>query len=206
MAEKTYTQDDVRKAWSEKVGREDQYDLVEVESFDGDSQTQLIDKDTGSISVAVDGTGAKALKKLAENAGDTFIDGAVTPKEASSVKSERRFTSRGVIATPSQPENLQDATDPVEVDNRKPAEARQSEPKAPVTRTDSTSTKSLGKGTKGAAAAGGTGEVTGGKAPAGGAAKSTTVAKENPNAPSADGTKVNHADVDKGTPRVSGAK
>lgn len=147
MAEKTYTEEDVRKAWSAKVGREDQYDLVEVETFEGESQTQLVDKDTGSISVAVNGTGAKALKKLAENAGDTFIDGAEAPKEATSVKSERRFTSRGVIATPTQPENLQDPSDTVEVDNRKPVD-KQSEPKAPVTRTDSTSSKTLGTSTK----------------------------------------------------------
>lgn len=166
MAEKkTATQAEVIEAWSRKVGREDQYDLVEVESFDGDSQTQLIDKDTGSITVAVDGTGPKVLQKLVEHAGDTFIDGAVTPKEASGVKSEKRFTSRGVLATPTQPENLNDPSDPVEVDNTKPAQQRQSEPKAPVTRRESTSSKVLGGKVKEApATAGGTGEVTGSKA------------------------------------------
>lgn len=164
MAEKnTATQDEVREAWSRAVGREDQYDLVEVESFDGDSQTQLIDKDTGSITVAVDGTGGKALKKLLDHAGDTFIDGAVTPKEASGVKSQKRFTSRGVLATPTQPEALNDPTDPVEVDNVKPAQP-QSEPQAPVDRNPSTSSVTLGKGGKQEpATAGGTGEVTGTK-------------------------------------------
>lgn len=145
--EKSATQAQVVEAWSVKAGREDQYDLVEIETYDGDSQTQLIDKDTGSITVAVDGTGPKVLKKLLDHAGDTFIDGAESPVEAVKVQSERRYTSRGVLATPTQPENLQGDTEPVEVDHRKPGD-KQSEPQAPVTRTDSTSSKTLGTNTE----------------------------------------------------------
>ena len=139
MANKTATKEDVVKAWSEKVGKIDQYDLHEIDTADGGSQTQLIDKDTGSITVAVDGTGPKALQKLFEHAGETFIDRGESPVESTGEGSQKRFTSRGVLATPTQPEVQVDTQEPVEVDNRKEG----AEAQAPVDRQPSTGSVQL---------------------------------------------------------------
>lgn len=142
---KTYSEKDVCEAWSTAVGRVDQYDLVKVESFDGTKQIQLIDKDSGSIVIAVNGTDQEALRKLFEGAGTTFIDGAVTPKEASGEDSERRYTSRGTLASPTQPEVLVDERDPIEVNNSVGKASVKSEPKAPVTNQESKSSVTLGE-------------------------------------------------------------
>lgn len=142
MANKAPTQEDVRKAWSEKVGKVDQYDLHEVEVADGEFQTQLIDKDTGSITVAVNGKGEAVLRKLFEHAGDTFIDGGESPLSATSEGSVKRFTSRGVLATPTQPEVQVNTQDPVEVNTKGDVEGR-SEAQAPVDRQPSTGSVQL---------------------------------------------------------------
>lgn len=144
MSNKNPTQEDVRKAWSEKAGKVDQYDLHEIETGDGESQTQLIDKDTGSITVAVNGTGAKALNKLFEHAGETFIDGGESPVESTGAKSIKRYTSRGVLATPTQPEVQIDTQEPVEVSNEA---GNEKQAKAPVDRQASQGSVQLdGKG------------------------------------------------------------
>lgn len=74
------TQSDVKKAWNESVGRSINWRLVEVEAHDGRKQTQLINGD-GAIVVAVNLTGEDAYKKLAENAGVTFLDAAFSQPE-----------------------------------------------------------------------------------------------------------------------------
>lgn len=137
MGNKTVTQDDVRKAWSAKVGKTDQYDLHEVETADGEFQTQLIDKDTGSITVAVNGKGDKVLQKLLDHAGDTFIDGGESPLSATDGRSVKRYTSSGVLATPTQPEAMVATQGPVEV-NSTIENGDLSEAKAPVDRQPST--------------------------------------------------------------------
>lgn len=113
------TKADVVKAWSDKVGREDQYDVREVENFEGDKQVQLIDKDTGSVTVAVNGTDSDAYQRLVDNAGVALLDAAITPKESSSEKSEVKRTSRGNLASPTQPVSTVDPSDPVVVDDNK---------------------------------------------------------------------------------------
>jgi hypothetical protein len=107
----------VVKAWSEKSGRLDQYDVREVTNFDGVEQTQLIDKDTGSVTVAVNGHGQEALDRLAEEAGVSLIDAGVAPQESTSADNKVQRTSRGVLATPTQPEALNDPTDPVVIED-----------------------------------------------------------------------------------------
>lgn len=137
MAEKkTFTKEDVVNAWSEKAGRKDQYDVREVKSEDGADQVQLIDKDTGSISIAVDGSGSDAFRKLVEQAGTPLIDGAEMPQESVGAgNNEQHFTSRGVLATPTQPEALEGTADAVEFDTSK---ARGDEPTRPEERISST--------------------------------------------------------------------
>ena len=112
---KNYTKQDVLDRWDEVVGKKDRYDLVEIEAHDGTKQTQLLDKQTGSITVAVDGTGQEALNRLYENAGAPRLDAGKSPKEAAR-DGEKRYTSAGVLATPTQPDALEDVTpDPVEI-------------------------------------------------------------------------------------------
>lgn len=72
------TIDAVREAWSEKVGRSIQFETVEVQTVDGRKQTHLINPETGSVVVAVNATGEKALQVLVDNPGVTFIDEAFT--------------------------------------------------------------------------------------------------------------------------------
>lgn len=119
------TKSAVVKAWSDKVGRKDQYDVREVEAFDGTVQTQLIDKDTGSISIAVDGGGDEALQKLLDEAGSTLLDAGVSPKESTGSESKVQTTSRGVAATPTQPAAQSDPAEKVVVHMETP-EAPQS--------------------------------------------------------------------------------
>jgi hypothetical protein len=123
MADKKYSKNDAVKAWSEKAGRVEQYDVREVEDVDGVKQVQLIDKDTGSVAVAADGEGEVAYKKLVERVGDVAIDGVRMPKESVGPDNNKKhFTSRGKLATPTQPEALVGDAEPTEVDNRKPGD------------------------------------------------------------------------------------
>lgn len=116
MADKTYSKADVVKAWSDKAGRKDQYDVREVEDVDGNKQVQLIDKDTGSVSVAANGEGSAAFKKLVEHVGDIAIDAVIMPKESvGEGNNKQHFTSRGQLATPTQPEALVGEVEPTEV-------------------------------------------------------------------------------------------
>lgn len=106
---------DLAKKFSEFAGREDQYDVREVEGVDGRKQTQLIDKDTGSISFAWDGDLPEDLDTIIGSVGG---DSAVMPKEA--VEDNKVFrTSRGNLATPTQPEAILPQEEVVEVDNKK---------------------------------------------------------------------------------------
>lgn len=118
---KNYTKKDVLKAWNEGAGKEDQFDLVEITAADGTEQTQIFDKPSGSLCVAVNGHGQAALNKLGENPNVTFIDGGLAPKEsADRVKNEKKYTSDGVLRTPTQPDVLEDVqNEPVEIDNKK---------------------------------------------------------------------------------------
>jgi hypothetical protein len=120
MAEETFTREGALEAWNKAAGKVDQYDVREVEAEDGTKQTQLIDKDTGSLSVAVNGD--NPWKELTQKAGVWKIDDGVNPKEAMSNENKQFETSEGVLATPSQPEALQGVQEPVEVDNRTEAE------------------------------------------------------------------------------------
>jgi hypothetical protein len=116
MADKKYTKADVVKAWSDKAGRQDQYDVREVEGVDGEHQVQLIDKDTGSVSVAANGEGEAAYRKLVEHVGDIAIDAVIMPKESVGPDNNKKhYTSRGQLATPTQPEALVGETEPQEV-------------------------------------------------------------------------------------------
>lgn len=107
MAEKTFSKSEVLELWSDKAGRKDAFDLREVESEAGVKQTQLINKDTGSLVVAVNATGEDALQTLGERCGDPFIDAGVNPKEAQGSENKKFYTSEGVLATPTQPETLE---------------------------------------------------------------------------------------------------
>jgi len=116
---------DLAKKFSEFAGRKDQYDVREVEGVDGTKQTQLIDKDTGSISFAWDGDLPEDLDTIIGSVGG---DPAVMPKEA--VEDNKRFeTSRGVLATPTQPEALEGARDVEEIDNSKAFKSENQESK-----------------------------------------------------------------------------
>ena len=64
----------VAKAWSESVGREIAFELKVVKAADGREQTHLINPESGSVVVAVNGTGDEAEKRLVENAGSPFLD------------------------------------------------------------------------------------------------------------------------------------
>lgn len=105
--EKTFSKDEVLELWSDKAGRKDNFDLREVESLDGVKQTQLVNKETGSLVVAVNGHGEDAINVLGRRVGDPFIDPGVNPKEAQGEENEKFFTSEGVLATPTQPETLE---------------------------------------------------------------------------------------------------
>jgi hypothetical protein len=113
----SFSKEDVVKAWSEHAGKVDQYDVRVVETEGGTKQTQLIDKETGSLSIAVNGDGAEALNKLGENAGVWKLDDGVNPKEAVSEENKVFTTSTGVLATPTQPEALEGEKPVVEIDN-----------------------------------------------------------------------------------------
>lgn len=120
MAE-SFSKEGALKAWNEKAGKVDQWDVRVVESVDGTKQTQLIDKDTGSLSVAVNGD--NAWKELTEKAGAWKIDDGVNPKEAVGPENNDVFkTSKGVLATPTQPDALLGEAEVVEVDNRSDSE------------------------------------------------------------------------------------
>lgn len=106
MAE-TFTKKQVLALWSDKAGRKDNFDLRVVESLDGVKQTQLINKETGSLVVAVNGDGDEAINILGRRVGDPFIDPGVNPKEAQGEDNKKFFTSEGVLATPTQPESLE---------------------------------------------------------------------------------------------------
>lgn len=111
MAKATNAQ--IAKHFSELAGREDQYDVREVVSVNGTKQTQVIDKDTGSISAAFEGD--VDLEKLI---GSVTSTPAITPKEAS--EDDKKFTtSRGVPASPTQPEAILPQEEVVEIDNKK---------------------------------------------------------------------------------------
>lgn len=111
MAKATNAQ--IAKHFSELAGREDQYDVREIESVKGVKQLQVIDKDSGSISAVFEGD--VDLEKLI---GSVVTTPAVTPKEAS--EDDKKFkTSKGVPATPTQPEAILPQEEVVEVDNRK---------------------------------------------------------------------------------------
>lgn len=71
----------VQKAWSDKVGRDIAFKQVNVTTFDGREQTQLINPETGAIVVAVNKVGEKAQVALIENAGAPFIDAAFSQPE-----------------------------------------------------------------------------------------------------------------------------
>ena len=73
--------DEVAKAWSESVGRQIGFQLLEVEAADGRVQTQLISPETGSVVVAVNATGDEAVRRLVENAGATVLDDTFTQLE-----------------------------------------------------------------------------------------------------------------------------
>ena len=110
MAKATNAQ--IAKHFSDLAGRKDQYDVREVESVQGVKQLQVIDKDTGSISAVFEGD--VDLEKLI---GSVTSTPAVTPKEAS--EDDKKFTtSRGVPATPTQPEAILPQEEVVEVDNK----------------------------------------------------------------------------------------
>lgn len=126
MAE-SFTKEGALKAWNEKAGKVDQWDVRVVESVDGEKQTQLIDKDTGSLCVAVNGD--NPWKKLTEMAGVWKIDDGVNPKEAVGPENNEKFeTSKGVLATPTQPDAILGETEPVEVDNRSDADKKADAP------------------------------------------------------------------------------
>lgn len=114
MSKNNPTKADVAKAWSDHVDKPDQYDIFEVTGADGTEQFQVVDKDNGSICAA-----AGSLQTLLDRVGDPFIEAAVAPVEAADKRNEKRFTSRGQLASPTQPEVLEDlAADPVEIDNK----------------------------------------------------------------------------------------
>lgn len=137
MTEKeTFSKEGALDAWNKAAGKVDQYDVREVEAEDGTKQTQLIDKDTGSLCVAVNGD--DPWKELTQKAGVWKIDDGVNPKEAVSDENKQFETSKGVLATPTQPEVLQGVQEPVEVDNRtdeeKKEEATQDSPSENVSK------------------------------------------------------------------------
>lgn len=107
MAEKSFSKAEVLELWSDKAGRKDNFDVREVESLKGVKQTQLINKETGSLVVAVNATGEEAWQILGERCGDPFIDAGVNPKEAQGPENKKFYTSEGVLATPTQPESLE---------------------------------------------------------------------------------------------------
>lgn len=120
MAE-TFSKEGALKAWNEAAGKTDQYDVRVVEDIHGTKQTQLIDKDTGSLSVAVNGE--NPWQELTEKAGVWKIDDGVNPKEAA--EDDKVFkTSKGVLATPTQPEAVEGVQEIIEVDNRTDAEKK----------------------------------------------------------------------------------
>lgn len=102
MAKRTYSKEDAVKAWSRKSGRENQYDVNEFTDENGTKVTQLIDKDTGSVTVQVDAQGADAFRTLVERAGDQMIDTGTAPEEP-----KAETTSEGVPQTPTQPQALE---------------------------------------------------------------------------------------------------
>jgi hypothetical protein len=111
------------KRFSEYSGRKDQYDVRVVEGVDGKKQTQLVDKDTGSLSFAVDGTDFDP--ETVNFGGSVGGDPAISPKEA--VEDDKVFrTSRGILATPTQPEALEGAKEPTEVDLKSARNAKES--------------------------------------------------------------------------------
>lgn len=109
MAKATNAQ--IAEHFSKLAGREDQYDVRNVESVNGTKQVQVIDKDTGSISAVFEG--AVDLEKLI---GSVTSTPAVTPKEASE-DDETFSTSRGVPASPTQPEAILPVAEIEEIDN-----------------------------------------------------------------------------------------
>lgn len=105
--EETFTKKQVLELWSDKAGRKDNFDLRVVESLEGVKQTQLINKETGSLVVAVNGDGDEAINILGRRVGDPFIDPGVNPKEAQGEDNKKFYTSEKVLATPTQPESLE---------------------------------------------------------------------------------------------------
>lgn len=100
--------------FSEFAGREDQYDVREVEGADGTRQTQLIDKDSGSVSFAVNGDFDPETVAFGGSVGG---DAAVNPKEALEEDAKPFRTSRGNLASPTQPQALEGEAEPTEIDN-----------------------------------------------------------------------------------------
>lgn len=109
------TKAQVLKAWNEKAGRKDAFEVRNVEAADGTVQTQLLNKENGSLVVAADGE--NAFDKLAEHVGDFIVDAGVNPKEASE-DNEVSYTEKGALATPTQPEAIEGVAETVEVDNK----------------------------------------------------------------------------------------
>lgn len=101
---KNYTKADVQAAWSKDTPSQESYDIVETKTVNGEpDQTQLIDKSTGSLTAAVNATGQDALNQLYAKAKNPKVDGGLPPKAAVESSNEERFTSSGVLATPTQP-------------------------------------------------------------------------------------------------------
>lgn len=101
---KNYTEKDVLDAW-EQDDKKGAFEIVEVKTEDGEQdQTQIFEVNTGSLVVAVDGTGSDALKKLAENPRNHFIDPGLPSTKA--LDGEVEHTSKGVLRTPTHPQDL----------------------------------------------------------------------------------------------------
>lgn len=110
--------------FSEFAGRKDQYDVRVVEGMDGQKQTQLIDKDTGSISFAVNGEDFDP--ETVSFGGSVGGDTAITPKEA--VEDNKEFrTSRGNLASPTQPEAIEAPREVEEIDNKSGREVQEND-------------------------------------------------------------------------------
>lgn len=145
MADKKFTEKEVLELWSDKAGRKDNFDLRVVESIDGVTQTQLINKETGSLVVAVNGDKDSAIQTLGERCGDPFIDAGVNPKEAQGDENKKFFTSEGVLATPTQPESLEGKAVEREVNNENTSKAENQESKLTENQVSKPETRTAGE-------------------------------------------------------------
>lgn len=97
--ERSYSEQDAVDAWSARSSRKDQYEVKQFTNTEGEETTQLIDKDTGSVTA--EARGDNPWKKLVEHAGDYIVDDGSSPEEP-----EQEWTERGAPMTPTQPEAL----------------------------------------------------------------------------------------------------